>query len=164
MPGYYLEAAPAWFRMATVLNGMSEPTPVTLVLVDDNLGFQTALVAHLGSAGNFSLLAVARSGREALEFALTPDPDIVLLDMHLPDYFGLGLIKPLLQKWPRAKIIVLTFDDYPRLRQRALAAGAVDFVSKMDAAHQIVTAIRKALRAANGETPWQAETGASSGC
>lgn len=146
---------------------MSESAPKTsrvgLVLIDDNPGFQAALADHLSGYADLSLLAKVGSGGEVLALPAALEPDVVLLDMHLPDRFGLDLIAPLLEKWPRAKVIVLTFDDYPRMRQRAIAAGAAAFVSKIDAATELEPAIRNALRPSNGESPWQTETGTSSG-
>ena len=129
---------------------MSEPASqaahVRLVVIDDNPGFKAALAAYLAGYQDLSLQAQAGSAQDVLALPATLDPDIVVLDIHLPDKFGLDLISPLLEKWPRAKIIVLTFDDYPRMRQRAIAAGAAAFISKIDAASQLEPAIRKALQ------------------
>ena len=126
---------------------------ITLVLVDDSLGFQTALTNHLRAQAHLALVQVASSGREALALPPDPAPDIVLLDIHLPDQLGLHLIKPLLAKWPHSKVIILTFDDYPRMRQAALKAGATDFVSKLNAAEQLVAAIHHAMYNSHGGPP-----------
>ena len=78
-------------------------SPIPLVLIEDNTGFKDALIGHLGSAGNVRLLGVAHSGDEALALPVALDPDIIVLDLHLPDQFGLQLIQPLLRHWPRAR-------------------------------------------------------------
>lgn len=122
-----------------------DQSAITLVLVDDSVGFQAALADHLRSQVSLVLVGVAGSGREALALPPDPAPDIVLLDIHLPDQLGLHLIQPLLIKWPHTKVIILTFDDYPRMRRAALQAGATDYVSKMNAAELLVTAIHHAM-------------------
>lgn len=129
-----------------MLDSPAEHKPITLVIVEDNTGFQNALIGHLDNTTNLSLLGVAHSGSEALQLPVSLDPDIVLLDLHLPDQFGLQLIQPLLRHWPRAKVIVLSVDDDPRLRQLAQTAGATDFVSKMDAAEQLVPTLERWAR------------------
>src|SRR6185436_508093 len=101
----------------------TELTTIRILLVDDSAVFRTALARFLTEQTNLQLLGVAGTAREALDIPATLDPDIVLLDLHLPDAFGLSLLAPLAQQWPNAKIIILTSDTYPRLRQRALAAG-----------------------------------------
>ena len=121
-----------------------------LVLVDDSLGFQRAVAGYLAAQFLLELIGVAGSVVEALALADTLAPDVVLLDIHLPDGTGLNLIQPLLQKWPRSKVIMLTFDDYPRMRDAALAAGATAFVSKLNAAEQLLPAIEVALSNQNG--------------
>ena len=79
------------------------PAPIRLILVDDNVGFQAALAAYLAAYRDLSLEAQAGSAQDVLVLPAALDPDIVILDIHLPDRFGLDLITLLLEKWPRAK-------------------------------------------------------------
>jgi DNA-binding NarL/FixJ family response regulator len=120
------------------------------VLVDDNVGFQRAIAGHLAAQTYLLLIGVAGSAQEALALPSTLTPQIVLLDIHLPDQSGLSLIGPLLRKWPASKIIMLTFDDYPRMRQAAQKAGATDFISKVSAAEELVPAIDRAMNGSHG--------------
>jgi DNA-binding NarL/FixJ family response regulator len=130
----------------------SEPASpaIRIVLVDDNIGFQRAIAGHLAAQTYLSLIGVAASGQEVLALPSTLAPQIVLLDIHLPDQSGLRLIEPLLRKWPGSKIIMLTFDDYPRMRQAALKAGATDFISKVNAPDELVPAIHRAMNDSHG--------------
>jgi DNA-binding NarL/FixJ family response regulator len=134
----------------------NRPEIITFVLVDDNRAFQGALAHFFGEMPSLSLVGVASSGQEALELPDSSNPDIVLLDLHLPDRFGLALFAPLRAKWPRTQVIVLTFADQPRFRAAALAAGATDFVSKISAADELLPAMLKAMknsRSDSGGTP-----------
>jgi DNA-binding NarL/FixJ family response regulator len=145
--------------------GQPTKLPITVVLVDDNPGFQAALARHLREFVFLSLVAVAGSGQEALALPASLNPDVVLLDIHLPDGSGLYLIGPLLQRWAPTKVIALSFDDYPRVREAALAAGATAFVSKINAADRLVPAIRKAIdgQAGGGSDTWKAAMDLPSG-
>jgi DNA-binding NarL/FixJ family response regulator len=123
---------------------------ITLVLVDDSQSFQVALKRYFSELLDISLVAVVSSGQEGLRLPDSLHPDIVLLDLHLPDRFGLTLIAPLRAKWPQTQVIVLTFADHPRHRAAALAAGATDFISKISAADDLLPAIHKAMQNSSG--------------
>lgn len=120
--------------------------PISLVIVEDNNEFQAALAQHLDGSADVTLAGVAHSSAEALALPVELKPDAVLLDMHLPDGFGLNLIMPLRRLWPGTHIIVLTLDDDPNLRELALTMGARDFVAKMDAAAQLVPVLERCVR------------------
>jgi DNA-binding NarL/FixJ family response regulator len=121
--------------------------PIEVVLVDDSPDFRGAVARRLAAVPKIALCAMSGSGEEALGLPASVEPDVVLLDLHLPDRFGIDLIGPLLAKWPRIKVIILTFDDYPRLQSAALEAGATAFVSKLNADDELVPAIFKAVAA-----------------
>ena len=122
---------------------------ITLVLVDDSRSFQLALEHYLSELSDFSFVAKAGSGQEALRLPDSLLPDIVLLDWQLPDRSGLTLIAPLREKWPQTKVIVLTFADGPQHRAAALAAGATNFVSKISAVDDLVPAMIEAMESSS---------------
>ena len=97
------------------------------------------------SACKLGARAIAAVCFATVAAALAPvlQPDVVLLDLNLPDSFGLKLIPPLRSKWPRSKIIILTFSDSARLRLMALAAGAAAFITKAQAPSELIPQILK---------------------
>ena len=122
-----------------------KPAHIKLLLIEDSTPYQMAVATHLLLSERVAELCVARSGGEALRLPQRLEPDVVLLDIHLPDQSGLELIQPLLERWPRAKIIALSIDDYGPMRRAMLLAGACDFVSKMDAAETLMPALERCV-------------------
>ena len=78
----------------------NHPPKITLVLVDDSRSYQLALERYLSELFNIVLVAKAATGHEALRLPDSLQPDIVVLDLYLPDRFGVTLIAPLREKWP----------------------------------------------------------------
>ena len=115
-------------------------------MVEDSENFSRALLQFLAEAGGFTILTVAVSIAAALAFESLIAAELVLLDIHLPDGNGLSLIAPLLLRWPRCKILVLTMEDSPLMRQRALNAGASGFVSKNEATEKLLPTIGALLK------------------
>ena len=134
--------------MSTDTGPVAERSTISVVLVEDNHRFQQAvadLLAEPPPSCQTSIVIAGRvnSGQEALALSPAVQPDVVLLDLNLPDSFGLKLIPPLRSKWPCTKIIVLTFSDSARLRLMALAAGAAAFITKAQAPTELVPQILK---------------------
>ena len=127
----------------------NHPPKITLVLVDDSRSYQLALERYLSELFNIVLVAKAATGHEALRFPDSLQPDIVVLDLYLPDRYGVTLIAPLREKWPQTRVIVLTFADDQQHRAAALAAGATGFVSKISAVDDLVPAIIKAMQSSS---------------
>ena len=118
---------------------------IKLLLIEDSTPYQMAVATYLLMSERVAELCVARSGEEALRLPQRLEPDVVLLDIHLPDKCGLELIQPLLELWPRAKIIALSIDDYGPMRRAMLSAGACEFVSKIDAAETLMPALERCV-------------------
>lgn len=103
-----------------------------IVAVDDQLPNLKLLERLLGSAG-FQFVQTATSGREAIEIFRQSPPDLLILDLHMPDLDGFGvleLLKPWLEGGAYLPVLMVTADQQAAVRQRALALGAKDFLSK----------------------------------
>ena len=127
------------------------PLTISVVVVEDSVLFQTVLMQLLDNSGDdtlpsFVVSVIVGRGDEARKLAPSPAPDVVLLDVNLPDCSGLELIEPLREKWPQAEFVILTFNDYPQIRAQAARAGAAGFVSKTDAYDELVPAILKTVQ------------------
>ena len=105
-------------------------------------GLSTLLQAHDG----WEICGEARDGREAVEMAKQLKPDVVILDIGMPNLNGLAATRQLAQQDPRQKIIVLTITDSDQVIREALDAGARGFVLKSDAARDLVSAVEALQR------------------
>lgn len=121
---------------------MVESGPRVLV-VDDEAAIRKFLRAAL-SAHDF-LIAEAASGREALSAAVTFRPDLVILDLGLPDADGIEVTRKL-REWAQTPIIVLSVRDQEAAKIGALDAGADDYLTKPFGIGELLARMRVALR------------------
>jgi DNA-binding NarL/FixJ family response regulator len=131
---------------------------VSVLLVDDNRLFLRLVVRFLQEqcAAEVTVVGVAHNGYEALSQAQALQPQVVLLDLAIPDLSGLEVIPRLRVILPAVAIIVLTGQKAKAYRQAALTAGADDFVSKATLTADLLPAIRRSQAAchrASSENP-----------
>jgi DNA-binding NarL/FixJ family response regulator len=112
------------------------------ILIADDLelvrrGLCTLLQAHQ----DWEICAEAADGREAVEKAARLKPDIVILDVGMPNLNGLAATRLLIDHDPNCKVIVLTVTDADQVIREALDAGARWFVLKSDAGRDLVSAV-----------------------
>jgi DNA-binding NarL/FixJ family response regulator len=122
-----LEAATQWVR--SFYGARTAPRPIRALVVDDHDLFAEAIKSALSDAG-IDVVAVLRSGREAVAYAVEHRPDVVLLDLGLPDMSGLAAGRTILESWPDAKLVALTALDDPRAIWHAIAIGFRGHVAK----------------------------------
>ncbi len=117
-----------------------------ILIADDHelvrRGLCTLLQAHEG----WEICGEATDGRDALEKANRLKPDVVILDVGMPNLNGLAATRQLARQNPNCKIIVLTITDSDQVVQEALDAGARGFVLKSDAARDLVAAVEALQR------------------
>ena len=118
-------------------------TPLRLVLVDDDVLVRSGLRVLLESEPDLTVVGDAGTGREALEVAARTDPDVVVMDVRMPDMDGIAATAALVQRDPdRPRVLVLTtFEDDDYL-YRALSAGASGFALKRSGPEELAHAIR----------------------
>ena len=115
---------------------------IHVLLVDDHEMVRLGVSSYLSMQDDIEVIDEAKNGREGVEKALSLKPDIILMDLVMPEMDGIEATKEILEKWPQAKIIILTsfIDDenvFP-----ALNAGAKSYILKTASASQIAKAIR----------------------
>lgn len=117
-----------------------------ILIADDHevvrRGLCTLLQAHEG----WEICGEATDGRDAVEKAKQLKPDVIILDVGMPNLNGLGATRQLVQHDPRCKVIVLTITDSDQVIREALDAGARGFVLKSDAARDLVAAVEALQR------------------
>ncbi|MDE2291088.1 MAG: response regulator [Elusimicrobia bacterium] len=121
-----------------------------VLIVDDEVPILRFLRASLGEAG-FQVLE-ARTGSAALELAAARKPDVVLLDLGLPDMDGLEALKRLRQ-WTAAPVIILSARGRETDKIAGLDAGADDYLTKPFGVPELMARIRVALRHAERPSP-----------
>ena len=119
----------------------------SILLVDDNPTFCRIIEQYIGTHPQFEGLVWAQNGKEAIDQARQMQPDIVLLDLGMPDVSGLEVLPILRSMLPKAVIIVVTLLDTESYRQAALQAGASGFVPKSKLNAELITAIENSSAA-----------------
>src|SRR5215203_4911293 len=121
----------------------SMPPRPRLLLADDHVPLLES-VRHL-LAPAFDVVGVARDGREALELAARVQPDVVVLDVTMPELNGFQTVGPLLQDCPGTKVVFLTMHGEDDFVVEAITAGAHGYVLKSRIHLDLIGAINHAL-------------------
>jgi len=120
---------------------MSDPHAIRLLIADDHGVVREGLRTLLTAAG-FQVVAMARTGREALQQALRHRPEVVLLDIRMPDMDGLHALEQIKARLPTTAVIILTTYANPSYLTRAIASGAAGYLTKDTDPQAIVTAVQ----------------------
>jgi DNA-binding NarL/FixJ family response regulator len=115
----------------------------SVLLVDDNPTFLRILTRFLADQREEDLRVVGAvvGGREAMAQAERLQPEVILLDLEMPDVSGLDLLPRLRATVPNTRLVALTLMDPDNYKAAALAAGADAFVSKASLEHDLLPAI-----------------------
>ena len=106
------------------------PKRIRTVVVDDSPTFLQVACALLELDPLIDLVARAGKGGEAIETVFKVQPDLVLTDVHMPYLDGLTLAWFFTRRFPAARVVLMSADNTPELREACEAAGAFDFVHK----------------------------------
>ncbi len=116
---------------------------IRVVLVDDHAVVRAGLKLVLEGAEGIEPVGEAGSARDAIFEARSLKPDVILLDVVMPDQSGLEVIPTLLKENPDAKVLVLSMQDDPQYVREAFGSGASGYVLKEAADSEVVTAVRE---------------------
>ncbi len=117
---------------------------VRILVVDDHVVVREGLRWMLGREPDLEVAAEAGTAQEALEAIAASPPDVVLLDLHLPDRSGLEALEEVHRRFPELPVVVLTMSDEPEYVEEAVRAGAVGYLVKNAPQAELVRAIRAA--------------------
>jgi DNA-binding NarL/FixJ family response regulator len=131
---------------------------IRLLLCDDHAMFRQGLRSILETEDDFRIIGEASTGREAVRYALETKPDVVLMDIQMPELDGVAATKAVLAEQPVAKVIILTMYRQDKYVFEAIKVGARGYLLKDADANDLIDAIR---RVAAGETLLNAEMAAS---
>jgi two-component system response regulator NreC len=116
--------------------------PIKLMLVDDHDVVRTGLRSFLETQPGFQVIAEANNGQQALEKAREARPDIVLMDITMPDMDGIEATQQLKTLYPDCQILVLTVHADKQYFMKMLSVGASGYLTKQAAADELVAAIQ----------------------
>jgi len=119
--------------------------PVRIVIVDDHSLLRAGLAELLEQEADLQVIAQAADADAGLEAIRREHPDVVITDIVLEDRSGLDLVQQVHREDPDVRMLVLSMHDGKLYAERALAAGAMGFVSKEQPAEDVVTAVRHLL-------------------
>ena len=116
-------------------------TPIRIMIVDDHpmvaQGIQSVLEEH----DDITVIATLGNGRAALEALDQLDPDVILMDLNMPEMGGLTATELVLEKRPGTRVLILSMHDSPEYITSALSHGAMGYVLKDVPTDEIKTAI-----------------------
>ena len=114
---------------------------VSVQVVDDHFLFASSLATVIKEIDRYRLVGIAVTGPQALAMVREEQPDIVLLDFHLPGYSADTLLPRFLAVSPRTKVIVLTSDTSQAAMESSIRAGAIGFMTKDKAIDDVLDAL-----------------------
>jgi len=116
--------------------------PTRVVLADDNQSFRGTLKAILSLQPDIEIVGEAATGREAMRQVSALRPDVLVLDIRLPDYDGLEVLRRLRQTDDQTRVVILSLWDNAEYRRTAKERGASAYVVKGVAFTQLLPVIR----------------------
>jgi CheY-like chemotaxis protein len=123
---------------------------VRVLAVDDSPAFLHTLCSFLEGDPIFEIVATAQSGREALSAVKRCCPQVVLMDLQMPEMNGLEATVDLHQYFPELPVIILTAHDLPTLRDACREHGAYAFLAKGQLSQHLPALLAKAFLSCGG--------------
>jgi pilus assembly protein CpaE len=145
---------------------MAEGEKIRVLIVDDVAETRENVRKLLQFEADLEVVGAARTGREAIQFSQEMNPDVVLMDINMPDMDGITATEQIRQKMPHVQVVILSVQGDSNYMRRALQVGARDFLTKPPMADELTAAIRRAGIMAKeertkGGQPRAASTGAA---
>jgi two-component system, NarL family, response regulator DegU len=131
--------------------------PTRLAIVDDHELTRQSLHNMLFDETDIEVVGEAANGRQALLLCSRLRPDLILMDVRMPEMDGLAATKEVKERYPKTSVMMLTMHENPDYLLEALKAGAAGYVLKDAPQEEIIEAVR---RVRNGESPLDPELAA----
>jgi len=130
---------------------MATREKIRVMIVDDINETRENIRKLLQFEGDMEVVGVARTGKEAIEVAAEIRPDVVLMDINMPDMDGITATEQIRRKIPFSQIVILSVQGDPNYMRRAMLVGARDFLTKPPMPDELSAAIRRAGEMAKEE-------------
>lgn len=132
--------------------------PIRVLLADDHDILREGLKALLSVQGEMTIVGEAYTGREAVELAERLKPDVVLLDVSMPELDGLEACRRIRARCPHVQVLILTMHEREDYLRQALEAGAAGYLVKRTAAAELRLAVRAVAQGDTFLSPSMART------
>jgi two-component system response regulator NreC len=116
---------------------------IRVLIVDDHAVFRAGLRLLIDAEADLEAVGEAGTARDAVFQARALEPDVILLDVVMPDQSGLDVVPTLLHERPETKVLVLSMQDDPQYVRQAFSVGASGYILKEAADTEVVAAIRE---------------------
>jgi len=120
-------------------------TPARILIVDDHAKVREAIRMLLTRHPEYQICGEAATAQEAIYRSKEIAPDVILLDISLPDRSGLEVLPEIRNGSPRSLILIVSQHDPKHIKPIALSLGAKGFISKISLCHELVATIEKTL-------------------
>lgn len=131
------------------LSGVKDQSgTIGVLVVDDHDLFRTGLSSLLSAEQDIEVLAQASTGRSGIRLAAELQPDVVLMDLRMPDISGHDATRAIIAERPSARVVVLTVSSADEDVEAAVHAGACGFLAKDTPIEEVVSAVRAAASGA----------------
>ncbi|CAG0971682.1 partial Response regulator protein VraR, partial [Anaerolineae bacterium] len=123
---------------------MGTPNPIRVMIVDDHTMVRRGIATFLKGNPDMRVVGEAQNGREAIESCEQLQPDVILMDLTMPEMDGVAATLIIKQKWPQVQVIALTSFPEKGMVQDAFQAGALSYLLKNVSGDDLAAAIRDA--------------------
>src|SRR2546426_6708881 len=117
--------------------------PIRVMLVDDHELVRQGVATMLAKAEDLAVVGEAKTGREAIETARKELPDVVLMDVRMPDMDGLEATRRIKEERSRTAVVILTMHENPAYLREAVRAGAAGYLLKDVSRDELIDAIKQ---------------------
>jgi NarL family two-component system response regulator LiaR len=124
---------------------MNNSQTIRVMLVDDHNVVRSGLATFLRAYDDLELVGEAKNGLEAVNLCHEKQPDVILMDLMMPEMDGIAATRAILLEHPEIKIIAMTSFEEEQLVQGVLAAGAISYLIKNITADELAKAIKDAF-------------------
>jgi two-component system, NarL family, response regulator LiaR len=124
---------------------MNTSQTIRVMLVDDHTVVRSGLATFLRAYDDLELVGEAKNGLEALNLCRKKKPDVILMDLMMPEMDGIAATRAILADYPEIRIIAMTSFEDEQLVQGVLAAGAISYLLKNVTSDELARAIRDAV-------------------
>ncbi|MEX2144298.1 MAG: response regulator [Anaerolineales bacterium] len=140
---------------------MATEDKIMVLIVDDVAETRENIRKLLQFDANIEVVGASRNGAEGVELAIEAQPDVVLMDINMPDMDGISATEAIRKKVPFSQIVILSVQGDSNYMRRAMLAGARDFLTKPIDIDELTAAIHRAGRVARTEKEKMANSGFS---
>jgi ATP/maltotriose-dependent transcriptional regulator MalT/DNA-binding NarL/FixJ family response regulator len=120
--------------------------PITILIVDDHALFRKGLRLLLEEHEDFQIVGEAADGQEAIDLARTVSPDVVIMDITMPDFDGIDATRQIVSEDPSARVVALSMHAGKRFVEDMLQAGAAGYILKKSVPEDLVNGIRNVIQ------------------